>query len=135
MTRRTAARTLAGFGLLAIAAAMPAVSAAAQDPATTVLGGRRPMDPNTPIIQEAGAFLAAHLGGTLASVDAAQSWGGVPAHPIEITLTDGSRWSATIRLQREPRFAVSGEPVQLAPPTGEGDEVDTGSNQAPEEDE
>lgn len=130
MPRRTSARALAGFCLLA--AAMPAAASAQS---STVLGGMRPAATDSPLIQEAAAVLAAHVGGELASVDAAQS-SSAPAVQLEITLTDGARWSGRLGYRfAERRYVVSGEPVQLAPPPGEGDEVDTGSNQAPDEDE
>jgi len=131
MTGRTAARMLAAFCLLA-AAAMPAVPAAAsaQFPtgASTVLGAWHAAGTGEPRIQEAGAVLAEHVGGELASVDAAQSQSS-GAVRIEITLTDGARWSGQVGYAvAERRFVVRVEPLQLSPPTGEGEETDTGTN-------
>jgi len=129
MTRFTAARALAGVCLLA----MPAAAAAQLPGSSTVLGGYRPAATDSPMIQEAAAVLAAHVGGELASVDAAES-SSAPAVRLQITLADGARWSGVLGFRfPERRYVVSGEPLQLSPPPGEGDEVDTGSNQAPED--
>jgi hypothetical protein len=129
MTGRISARALAGACLLATATL--AVPAAGQG-SSTVLGGYRPVATDNEIVQEVAGILAAHIGGTLASVDAATH--GALAYRLEITLEDGARWSGTVVVRPPGRnFAVSGEPVQLQPPPGEGDEVDTGSNQAPED--
>lgn len=137
MTRLTFARAL-GVSLLtaatgaALATALP-VTASAQGAASTVLGGYRPVATDGEIVQEAAAALAAQIGGELASVDSAQS-GGL-SYRLEITLADGARWSGTVGIRLPGRnYEVSGQPIQLSPPPGEGDEVDTGSNQAPDDD-
>jgi hypothetical protein len=141
MTGRTPARPLAGLCLLAAAAAHAVLigpaAASAQVPPTSslVLGGFHPAGTDEPRIQEAGAVLAAHVGGELASVDAAQS-STAPAVRLEITLADGARWSGQLGyLLAERRFVVRGEPLQLAPPPGEGEEEDTGSNDGSDSDE
>ena len=133
MTRPTL-RALASACLLATVAAAPAAPAAASaQSSSTVLGGYRPAAPDGEMVQQAGAALAERVGGELASVDSAQS-GGL-SFRLEITLADGARWSGTVGIRLPDRtYVVSGEPLQLSPPPGEGDEVDTGSNQAPDED-
>lgn len=125
------APALAGAFLLA--AALPAGAAAAAQSSSTVLGGYRPAATDDAMVQQAGAALAEQIGGDLASVDSASS-GGL-SYRLEITLADGARWSGVVSIRLPDRsFAVSGQPVQLQPPPGEGEETDTGSNQAPDED-
>ena len=129
MTRPTL-RALASACLLATVAAPAAASAQSS---STVLGGYRPTATDSEMVQQAGAALAERVGGELASVDSAQS-GGL-SFRLEITLADGARWSGTVGIRLPDRtYVVSGEPIQLSPPPGEGDEVDTGSNQAPDDD-
>jgi hypothetical protein len=109
-------------------------AAASAQPGSTVLGAQRPVATDTPRVQEAGAFLAEQVGGALASVDSATS-GSTPFYHLEITLADGARWSGVVgHRPGDADWSVSGQPTQLSPPPGEGDEVDTGSNDGSDDD-
>lgn len=134
MTRPTVRALASAFQLATVAAALAAPAAASAQSSSTVLGGWRPTATDGEIVQQAGAALAERVGGELASVDSAQSGGGL-SYRLEITLADGARWSGTVGIRLPDRtYVVSGEPLQLSPPPGEGNEVDTGSNQAPDDD-
>ena len=129
---RPPARALAGACLLA-AALLAGPAAAAAQSSSTVLGGYRPAATDDAMVQQAGAALAEQIGGELASIDSASS-GGL-SWRLEITLADGARWSGVVGIRLPDRsFVVSGQPVQLQPPPGEGEETDTGSNEAPDDD-
>jgi hypothetical protein len=132
MTRRTSARRLAGLCLLAAAAAMPAAASAQTTPQTgTFLGNYRPVATDDPLVQEAAAFLAEQAGGELASVESATRGG--TTYRLEITLADGSRWSGGPVRQPDGSFWSCCAPTQLSQSSGEGEAVDHGSNQAPDE--
>jgi hypothetical protein len=103
--------------------AVAAPGTASAQGSSTVLGGYRPADTDSELVQQAGAALAAQVGGELASVDSAQS-GGL-SYRLEITLADGARWSGTVVIRLPGRnFEVNGQPTQLSG----GDETDTGTN-------
>ena len=124
MTRRTSARSLAGFCLLTAAcvATLTVPVAASASGQSTVLGGSRPVATDNALVQAAGAALAEQVGGELASVDAA-TVGGL-TYRLEITLADGARWSGVLLARPDRSFIVNGQPVQLSG----GEETDTGTN-------
>lgn len=138
MTRRTSARGLAAAVLLVAAAgaAFTLTAPAAASAQGTVLGGFRPMATDDANVQGAGAFLAEQVGGELASVDSAQYQGMLNTnYRVEITLADGARWSGQMTRDRNSgEYSMMGSPAQIQPATGD-DEPDTGSNQAPDDDE
>jgi hypothetical protein len=127
-------RALALVSALAGAVLIPGAPAAAA--AAMQLGGFRAIATDDANVQGAGAFLAEQVGGELASVDSAQYQSTANTnYRIEITLADGARWSGQITRDRTSGdYAMMGSPTQLSPPTGEGDEPDTGSNQSPDDD-
>lgn len=134
MTRRTSARALAGFCLLATAAAMPAAALAQTTPQTgTFIGTYRPVATDDDGVQAAGTFLAERAGGELASVDSATLGG--TTYRLTITLADGSTWGGAVTRQPDGSFWSGGSPTQLTQSSGEGEAADHGSNQAPDEDE
>ena len=132
MALRKTTRALAGALLLA-----PAMLAIGAAPAAAVqLGGFRAMSTDDPAVQGAASFLAEQVGGELASVDSAQYQSTANTnYRIEITLADGARWGGQITRSRDSGdYSMMGSPTQLQGASGD-DETDTGSNQAPEEEE
>jgi hypothetical protein len=122
-------------GALMIAPPMLAIGAA---PAAAVqLGGFRAMSTDDPAVQGAGSFLAEQVGGELASVDSAQYQSTANTnYRIEITLADGARWGGQITRDRNSGdYSMMGSPTRLQGASGGDDETDTGSNQAPDDEE
>jgi hypothetical protein len=133
MALRKTMRALVGALLLA-----PAMLAIGTAPAAAVqLGGFRAMSTDDPAVQGAASFLAEQVGGELASVDSAQYQSTANTnYRIEITLADGARWGGQITRSRDSGdYSMMGSPTQLQGTSGGDDETDTGSNQAPEEEE
>ena len=132
MALRRTMRALAGALLLA-----PALLAVGAAPAAAVqLGGFRAMSTDDPAVQGAASFLAEQVGGELASVDSAQYQSTANTnYRIEITLADGARWGGQITRSRDSGdYSMMGSPTQLQGAGGD-DETDTGSNQAPDDEE
>ena len=134
MTLGTSARAFGSAFLLVAASAGTAFLTAIPAASAMQLGGFRAMSTDDPAVQGAGTFLAEQVGGELASVDGA-TLGSTPFYTLEITLADGARWSGVVgHRPGQPGLSVSGQPTQLSPPPGEGDEVDTGTNDGSDDD-
>jgi hypothetical protein len=124
MTRLRSARTLAATLLLVATAAGAGLVTFIPAAAAMQLGGFRAISTDDPAVQGAGAFLAEQAGGELASVDSAQYQSTANTnYRLEITLSDGARWSGQITRDR-----TSGEYSMMGSPTQLSGETDTGTN-------
>ena len=128
MTMSRSMRALAAASLLAAATAALTVPAPASAQGR-VLGGFNAASTSDARVQGAAAFLAGEVGGELASVDSASAQSTANTnYRLEITLADGARWSGQVTASRDGGYAMMGQASQLAPPPGEGEETDTGTN-------
>jgi hypothetical protein len=135
MASRRFPGALAGAASVLLATAGAAFFPATHAAATVQLGGFRAISTDDANVQGAGAFLAEQVGGELASVDSAQYQSTANTnYRITITLESGARWSGQITKDRESGdYSMMGSPSQLQAASGGEDEVDTGSNQAPDD--
>ena len=129
MTARTSARALAAFCLLATPAVMPAPAAATQ--IGLFIGTYRPIATDDEQVQGAGAAMAEHVGGELASVDEATKGGA--SFRVQITLADGSRYRGVATRQQDGSYVVHGQPTQIQGETDHG--TNDGSDTSGDDDE
>ena len=93
------------------------------------LGGWRSADTGDAGVQAAAAFAAGEVGGSLASVDSAQTQSAAGTnYRLTITLEDGAVWAVTVHRDLQGGFSLSSSSQTQAPSGGEAEETDTGSN-------
>jgi hypothetical protein len=135
MILRTSARAFGGaFLILSAVGAALTLSVPAASAQGRVLGGFRDISTDDAGVQAAAAFAAGDLGGSLQSVDSAQTQSVAGAnYRLTIILEDGAIWQVVVYRNLQGEHSLTSSTQTQAPP-GEGEEVDTGSNQAPEDD-
>jgi hypothetical protein len=133
MTFRTSTRALGGaFVILATAGATLTLSVPAA--AALQLGGWRSADTGDSGVQAAAAYAAGEVGGSLASVDSAQTQSAAGTnYRLTISLEDGAVWAVTVHRDLQGGFSMLSSSQTRAPSGGGAEEPDTGSNQAPDD--